>query len=913
MRPPAPILALVLALAVPAAAGEPPRVTSVTVEADATMEAREVSNILGLQVGEPLDRSVLRQGIRALYAGGNIESLSVSAAPDGDGVAVTVRLNLRPRISRLRIEGVGPLWKIRIRRWIRLARGDPFSAAALEAAVHRTERELANRGFAEALVEPEAEYLRTDNTVDVTVRISLGEPARLASLEFEGIEDPEGRLAAASGLAPGKRLSVERLDRARDRIEAALREMGHWEAQVFEISRIPVDGGVRLLVEVDPGPRYQLELLTDPEDEKEVLKALPGPEVTTHIHPAQTEASSEYILDRLQERGYLLAKVEVSLDETVDPRRFTVRVDLGPRCTIGEVTFPGVDEARWRKLRKQVKVHKGRVGGWLRQKVSASTLEQDRQILVQYFRARGLPDATVGSPRIELLDERRVRVAFPVDPGGRWTVESLVLEAFPVECAPGLEGASFPLKEKGPWDPTQLEPMRQRLEIILHDSGYPDAAVEASAEELQEGRMRVRFTADTGPFVTISSVVVTGLRKTRESVVRRTVTRAGFAEGAPYSFAALLSAQRRLYQLGLFRSVEIVPIPGQEGRAERAYVVRCDEGLQRSYSFGVGWDTINKAHISLGWSHLNLFGGAHAFSVDTRLSTREQRYRLSLREMSLPWLHTPGSLTIFKTFERFTSYEQNRWGAIIDVGDRLKRPYRMWWRYSYQVVDPDGPPDVIPEIGRENQRARISALTPTVELDLRDDPFMPRRGIYSSLSVQYAFPLLDADSRFLKGLASFSAATRMANGTGAVGLRLGAMKPIARGGNLPDNLKVPISERFFAGGSASHRAFGLDMLGIPGQTINDKGNPIGGNALVLLNLEYRRTLKGPFSAVLFVDGGNVWASPGQVRWGDMRWGIGAGLRLDTPAGPIRVEYGHKLDRRPGESNGEWWLAFGMPF
>jgi len=912
MRPAATLLALLLAAA-PALAGEAPVVASVTVLADATMEAGEISNILGLRVGEPLDRSALRQGIRALYAGGNIESLRVSSLPTPEGLALTVRLNLRPRIARLGIQGVGPLWKIRIRNWIRLTRGDPFSEGALEAAVHRVERELSDRGYSAAVVEPGAEYRREDNTVEVSVHVTLGEPARLASLEFRGFDDPGGRLAKASGLKRGRKLAVNRLDRARDRMEAALRDMGYWEAQVYEISRVPVEDGQKLVVEVDPGPRYELELITAPEDEKTVLKALPGPEDRTNIHPAQSEVAAEHIRDLLQERGYLLARVETSLDESTDPLRFTVRVELGPRCTIEEVVFPGADEKRWPKLRKVVQVHKGKAGRWLRQKVSRTSLEQDRQRLIQYFRSQGLPGVRVEAPVLELLDETHVRVAFPVDTGERWTVESLLFVSFPVECAPGIEGTPLPLTEKGPWDPTQLEPMRQRLELILHDSGYPDATVEAASEEVGEGHVAVRFTAHPGPFVTISNIVVTGLRKTRESVVRRTVTRAGFAPGSPYSFAALLAAQRRLYQLGIFRTVEIVPIPGQEGRGERAYVVRCDEGLQRSYTFGVGWDTINKAHISLGWSHLNLFGGAHAFSVDTRLSTREQRYRMSLREMSLPWLHTPGSLTLFKTFERFTSYEQNRWGAIIDVGDRLRRPFRLWWRYSYQVVDPDGPPDVIPEIGRENQRARISALTPTVELDLRDDPFMPKRGIYTSFALQYAFPLLDADSRFLKGLAAFSAATRMANGTGALGLRLGAMKPVAQGGELPDNLKVPISERFFAGGSASHRAFGLDMLGIPGQTINEEGNPIGGNALVLLNLEYRRTIRGPFSAVLFVDGGNVWASPGRVRWGDMRWGVGAGLRLDTPAGPIRVEYGHKLDRRPGESTGEWWLAFGMPF
>jgi outer membrane protein insertion porin family len=65
--------------------------------------------------------------------------------------------------------------------------------------------------------------------------------------------------------------------------------------------------------------------------------------------------------------------------------------------------------------------------------------------------------------------------------------------------------------------------------------------------------------------------------------------------------------------------------------------------------------------------------------------------------------------------------------------------------------------------------------------------------------------------------------------------------------------------------------------------------------------------------VLFVDGGNVWAESSLVRWDDFRWGVGLGVRFDTPAGPLRLEYGRKLNRKRGESLGEVFLSFGIPF
>jgi outer membrane protein insertion porin family len=63
----------------------------------------------------------------------------------------------------------------------------------------------------------------------------------------------------------------------------------------------------------------------------------------------------------------------------------------------------------------------------------------------------------------------------------------------------------------------------------------------------------------------------------------------------------------------------------------------------------------------------------------------------------------------------------------------------------------------------------------------------------------------------------------------------------------------------------------------------------------------------------FVDGGNVWPSWQEIDVGQLRWGAGLGLRVDTPVGPFRIEYGWKLDQEPGESRGEWFFSFGNPF
>jgi outer membrane protein insertion porin family len=59
-----------------------------------------------------------------------------------------------------------------------------------------------------------------------------------------------------------------------------------------------------------------------------------------------------------------------------------------------------------------------------------------------------------------------------------------------------------------------------------------------------------------------------------------------------------------------------------------------------------------------------------------------------------------------------------------------------------------------------------------------------------------------------------------------------------------------------------------------------------------------------------VDAGNVYDAREQFNFGELRRGAGMGLRLLTPVGPIRLDWGFKLDRRPGESIGELGFLLG---
>ncbi len=907
------LLILVLACTPAAAQTGEPLIKSVQVIGKGEIDEAEIAEILELEVGSIIDRGRLREVITTLYAGGQVEWLKVESTEVDGGLDVVVRISLQSTISQIKVFTKKPLLRVKVHRWLQMEPGDPVTTATIENARRRVERRLQERGHADALVEAFINYDRGTNTVVVEIHATPGSPQVVGSVVVEGAENEEIETVAEPKHKVGKRLTLRLEERLRYRTESNLREMGFWEAEVLEVERRAEGADVELAMRVDTGPRYRLELEAPAEKEKLAQKAFPDPS-EEELHPAQTEALAEQVQEHLQEAGYLLARVSAELTTDGDERVLLLRVDPGLKLKIQAVEFPGAEHVANGKLQQAVAVKQGGAGGRFQQMVSSATIEDDRRQIEQLYHGEGFPFVVVATGKIVATEEpQAVRVVFAIDEGTRWLISEVRIEGLPVEAAADLDTNPMHLVAGSPWSPSAVDRAQQRLENALADTGYPEGRVEADVDTTQEGKALVTFRIEPGPFVRVGEVIIAGLRHTRESIVAGVVRRAGVRTGEPLSRAKMLEAQRGLFELGLFRRAELVPMPGQERREDRNIVVRIDEGEQKSYLFGLGYSDRDAARLILGWSHLNLLGRAYAFAAEVSLSNRQQRYSLSLRKQRAFGLPVPAHLAIYRTNEVLADRDLLRRGLWLDFGDRLNRPLRPWLRYEYEIIEHQNvPEDLPPIIDDEFAESKVASLTPSVEWDTRDNLLSPTRGIYATVSLQYAFPAFQADNHFLKFRVGGTLYKPLGGGFAAVGLKLGAIKPLYGDDGLPENLQIPFAYRFFAGGRTTHRAFAIDALGIPGQTIID-GNPIGGNALVLLNLEYRYSIAGQLFAAIFLDAGNIWASPNDVNLGEIRWGPGLGIQYWTPAGPLRAEYGWKLDPAPGEASGQFYVSFGVPF
>src|SRR5262249_6934351 len=120
---------------------------------------------------------------------------------------------------------------------------------------------------------------------------------------------------------------------------------------------------------------------------------------------------------------------------------------------------------------------------------------------------------------------------------------------------------------------------------------------------------------------------------------------------------------------------------------------------------------------------------------------------------------------------------------------------------------------------------------------------------------------------------------------------------------------VPQTERFFAGGDTTMRGFGRDLVG----PLDAAGDPVGGEGLFLLNEELRFPILRELHGVAFADVGNVYRTLDDYTLRDLRECLGAGLRLNTPIGPFRLEYGAVVHPREGEEPGRFYFSIGQAF
>jgi outer membrane protein assembly complex protein YaeT len=554
------------------------------------------------------------------------------------------------------------------------------------------------------------------------------------------------------------------------------------------------------------------------------------------------------------------------------------------------------------------------------------TWETDLEEVRTYLEHRGFHRARVeGLERLDPEAEGLITLVVRVEEGPRALVERVELEgASALEPSLVLEAAR--LEPSDLFAASEVVAARERILTLYRNQGFRDVEVEArSAVDEGGANALVKFVVREGERTRVDRVILAGLRVTKESAVRRLVA---IAPGEPLSPTAIAETRQNLVGSGLFRSVDIEPLPPDPETLRSDVLITFSEGPRTTFAYGFGYEEQQLARAEIEVTRRNLFGRNRSVSLFTRGSFRGARFITTYRQPDVFGFPVPAFVSVFAEEEDRTSFDYNRVGVGLQLSKRVSIDHNLFLRYRFDQTKVFQLEVDIDEIDRRFRNTRISALSLASVTDRRDDPLNPRSGQFRILDIEWSATALGTGAPYLKGLAQQFFYFRMPRDVvAAVGLRLGVGQTYRE----DRDALLPIAERYFAGGATTLRGFALDeaspkrKIPLPNGDVVD-GEPIGGNVLTLLNLEIRFPILGNLRGVVFSDNGNVYRRLQVIQLLNWRYNMGFGFRYDTPLGPLRVDYGFKLDRREvrsiecpdvlspcKESLGRWHVSLGHAF
>lgn len=922
------------------------RVTRVDVVIEGAPNANpvEIRSLLDVAPGQDYSPVRIHDSLLRLHRSGLISGARVEGTNDGaNGVALRFIVKPQARIENVVFEGTPTFPAAELKaRLNQLDVGERLSLGAITRGLGDLTAYYSARGYYQAKINNEIRLDPTSTRAVVVYTITPGEQARVGSYKL----DIKGAQIDLSKVTPkiveGQPFSQALVQDAMEHIKDAYLKEGYLAARATNnVTTDTNNNSAAVAINLESGPKVDIVVTGLDIKPKDKLKVLPF-YTQGGIDDFTLEEGRRSLLDYAQRQGYFFASVDrPSLPDLSQPTvTLPYTVDPGKRYKLSDIEIEGVDAIPHRTLEDQMKSKIATSIPFFGSRgiTSDDMLRQDANLVSKRLRSLGYRRAQVDVRRGVTLKGDKLIITFEVDQGPRTYVEEVGMRGNQVMTAAELTERL----EIKPGDPLVESVVTNDADQLLAAYTTPGfASAEVSSDVVDMGsvdgqdRVRLMFNVTEGNRVRIHGVTTRGAAVTSTSRLTRDFYL--FKAGDWLRTDQLQETERQLYETNAFNSVTISSdVIGQNanGIEERDVTVNVLEAKRRDVVYGLGYQT-NTANTKtipqlsfLGGvrgltqlTYYNLFGMLDTASTQIRVSQNELFGQLSFQNPRPFGKELPTLISIFARRLGEKSFRTDRYTANLQVEKRYSLDFIVYFSYYFERISifdlpcsapsPDCEGLTLEEIRRDSQPIRLGRIGPSFVRDKRDNKFDPTSGNQTLGSFFVAASALGGNEQFVKLYvehARFYPIKRFRDTVFSLSARLGLASPF--GGKD----SMPISERFFAGGARDLRGLGFEEAGpqilVPkrdsnGDVVKDgNGNtikvlsPLGGNAVLVLSNEVRFPLFGPVGGAVFSDIGNVFARVRDIKLGNITQTVGFGLRLKTPIGPVRFDYGFLVANKP---------------
>ena len=433
------------------------------------------------------------------------------------------------------------------------------------------------------------------------------------------------------------------------------------------------------------------------------------------------------------------------------------------------------------------------------------------------------------------------------------------------------------------------------------ERGYRKFELETETHREQEtGNLILQYNVRTGGVARVHAIQITGNHRTSRRLLEK---RIGLKEGEVLNQEKIANAQRGLTDLHIFHQVN-VRVEETDVQDQYDVVAEVIEMKHYELTYGFRYDTEKGIGGEIQLADLSLFGTGNGLSFYTRVSSDNQLFRTVFHSpiiSGIKWKtlvsasYENGELILRET-DQSSLAEGQRYEFNVDRTYQLTRGFRLIGSYEFERLRTR--PIFSPELPFDS--FKISTLGATIFTDTRDQPLNATRGRFLSFDFRIAPSFLPTDATFVKGYAQYFEFVPVKKLTWASGVRVGVASDLG--------LRL-LTERFLAGGSFTIRGFEKDQVGPK----DLRGNPLGGEAVFIINQELRFPVYKWIGGAVFYDAGNVYADIGDFNPLRLRHSVGVGLRVNSPFGVARIDLGFNLGRRADEPQTVLHFGLGQAF
>jgi outer membrane protein insertion porin family len=621
--------------------------------AEGNVEPRE----LGVPIGAPLNRALVRTALARLTGSGRWADVQVDAERLEDGVVLLFQL--QPRLTVRRVDAVGNqvLDAREVERVIGMREESEIDVERFPAQIEALKQEYQSHGRFET--EVQIALRDTDDPALKVVRVEIqeGPATTIGDVQFRGEPLPRRRgVRWLLGVGVGAPADLAKIQEGLEKTEQLLRRNGYYASELGQPSLERHRGRATVVVESTIGPRYEVRFTGQGQLRASELYASLALEQERFTGEGSLRAIEQKVADYY--RHYSFRAVEVHAQQRLEIRRqpapegrlweervmvIDVQITPGTQTTVDAITFPGATHFSTAFLREQVYsyLEQELPGSSTREPVDsdvadrlglggaratrareipkpllldprrmfhASTYDDAVEHIRELYRGEGYLDVVVDDVKLTPLAEPDHVVArISVAEGARTFLHDVQIENNRQLSSRALLIAAG-LSREQPFSYLKLEEARLRMIAACQEEGFFFCQVEPSVRRSGDGtRADVQFRIEEGYPVRVGAVDIRGADRSSHAMIRNRVR---FALGDLYRPSRARETQEALNRLDVFSSVTVAPDEPNLPARVKTVIVTVTERKTQWLGWNAGFSTGEGVRGGLEYGYRNLFGSA---------------------------------------------------------------------------------------------------------------------------------------------------------------------------------------------------------------------------------------------------------------------------------------------------------------